>query len=185
MTTEIEARPVTAARPLEQVEPNASLAEPAEPTRAHWQLLEQVRARKGYARMTRVQQQRADRLVLAADAPALWIFAADNEAKRDELGFTLGQWKKLNRAMKDAHLLAVQRRWKTLPNGTHVGEEPASWSYALTDAPLPSQIPKPRKKKTDVRLGRLEAENRLQADRIDRLETAIKRMVSIGQEHVF
>jgi hypothetical protein len=128
-----------------------------------------------------IRRAQIEEVLLNAENPSLNCIALNNDELRQRLGHTPNQWQKIGRTMKDIRILDVYRRWKTLPNGRHIEEGPATWLYADTDMPRKSQIPKARVKRSDVEAQRhIEA---LQAD-VNRLEKALKDIVAIGQEHV-
>src|SRR5215211_5168041 len=143
----------------------------------HYALLDRAVNRSGWSQLSPLRREHATALLLAAEAPSLGILCNDNEAMRRRLGLSAAQWQKLSRALRDARLLDVQRRWTTLPNGRHREDGPANWLYAADDAPRQSQIPKKRKAKTDARVRLLES-------RVATLEGTIRDMIALGQEQI-
>jgi hypothetical protein len=146
-------------------------------------LLAQAMNRPGWQRLSPLQRERARQLFLAAETPRLKIIAADNRALRERLGWSPGVSQKMVKALKEARLLDVKRRWEGVP-GNYREAGPASWVYADTDALRSSQIPKTRGKQTNARLRRVERENAALRDDVSRLQRVVRDTISNLQEHV-
>jgi hypothetical protein len=149
-------------------------------------LLAHAQRRRGWAKLTDLQKERAAQLLLNAECyypeRGLNIIAGDNEVMRQRLGLSKGQWQKLARALKDARLIEVQRRFEGVP-GNYRETGPAGWLYAKTDDIRPSQIPTKRKSDVVARVRRVEAENAVLRDEMKRMNDALRSINSIVQEH--
>src|SRR5215211_4562944 len=149
----------------------------------HYALLDRAVNRSGWSQLSPLRREHATALLLAAEAPSLGILCNDNEAMRRRLGLSAAQWQKLARALKETRLLDVQRRWSGVP-GNYREAGPASWLYAPDDSPRQSQIPRKRLTQTDARLRRLERENAVQRDDLNRMQGVMLDAISLLQEHL-
>lgn len=181
MISETERAPATALAPETQVNVDSSTVV------AGADLLAHAQRRRGWAKLTDLQKERATQLFLVAECyypeRGLNIIAGDNEVMRERLGLSKGQWQKLARALKDARLIDVQRRFEGVP-GNYREAGPAGWLYAKTDDIRPSQIPKKRKADVVARVRRVEAENAILRDEMKRMNDALTSIGSIVQEHI-
>lgn len=133
------------------------------------ELLAHAQSRQGWSKLTPRQRQRACAMFLVAECPGLGIITTNNALFRTRLGWSMGTAQRMVSALKRARLLAVERKWETLPDGRKRELGPAAWVYTTTDTPHQSQLPKPRAKRTDARLRSLQSQVDVLSDDLIRL----------------
>jgi len=138
-------------------------------------LIDQARQRKHWTELTPRMQERIEQVLNAAQAPDLGIIATDNQALRQQLGYSPDQWRRINQAMKRARLLDVQRHYSRDVNGALRDQRPSSWIYCYDDAPRQSQIPRRRRGQDEVKVRRLESQVGVLEDELRRLQSALLR----------
>lgn len=149
-------------------------------------LIDNARQRKGWVALTPTMRERVGQVLAAASTPEVGVIAADNQALREQLGYSPDQWRKIAQAMREARLLDVQRHWTTDPvTGRKRETGPASWIYCHDDQPRKSQLKRKRRNQDQLklrllecRLGLLEDEKQREVKAREELQAEVIRLQS-------